>query len=248
MQDFILTLIIHFTVISIIVLLLNIFKKVEVEMRWATISLVLFAGYFAALVMGGELIPINNFFPDIKWNWGGKIAAIALWGISLVTLLKYKKDFKLADAGFTFKQNENSTKPVLFGLVIFVLIQIALTMLFGSGPDYDTEELLFQATMPGLDEEPMFRGIILYTLTLAIVSNRFSILGANINIAGVLIVLLFGLGHGVMYSSGEFTFSAVSLSITGFYGFILLWFRERTGSLVFPIIAHNSVNFVGQFF
>jgi len=27
---------------------------------------------------------------------------------------------------------------------------------------------------------------------------------------------------------------------------VYLWLRERTGSLVFPISAHNSVNFVGQ--
>lgn len=40
----------------------------------------------------------------------------------------------------------------------------------GNGPDYDAEELLYQATMPRFDEEPMFRGIIHYTLSLAFVS------------------------------------------------------------------------------
>jgi len=31
-------------------------------------------------------------------------------------------------------------------------------------------------------------------------------------------------------------------------GFGLLWLRERTGSVVIPIIAHNLINGLGSFF
>jgi len=89
-------------------------------------------------------------------------------------------------------------------------------------------------------------GVLLFCISLPIVSKRYSLASAPINIGGLLLVLLFGLVHGVMFSAGEWYFSFTSILLTGGYGFILLWLRERTGSLVFPILAHNSVNFVGQ--
>jgi len=180
------------------------------------------------------------------WNWGGKILAITLWVVVLFLLMRLKEDFKPADAGFTLKQNAASTKPAMIALGLFALYQVLLTQLDG-GDGYDTEKLLFQASMPGLDEEPMFRGLLLYLLSLAIPSKRIAIFGAQINIAGFMLVALFGLGHGLGNNDGEWYFSAFYTSATALYGFILLWFREKTGSLVFPIVAHNVVNFVGQF-
>jgi len=248
MQDFFLTFIIHSVAISIFVQGLTRLKLLEVNIVWSAISLALFASYFTALFMGRDVIPLASYFPDLDWNWSGKIAAILVWLIALMALLRLKTGFCARDAGFTFKQNENSITPSLFVILCALAFHVTLISFIGNGPDYDAEELLYQATMPGFDEEPMFRGIILYTLSLAFVSKRYSIFGANINVAGLILVALFGLLHGVMYSDGEFTFSALSLFLTGFYGFIFLWLREKTGSLLLPIVAHNSLNFVGQFF
>jgi membrane protease YdiL (CAAX protease family) len=131
-------------------------------------------------------------------------------------------------------------------MCLFIILQIVVSLFWSGEPNYDLETLLYQATIPGFDEEPMFRGILLFCISLAIISERYSLGGASINIAGLLLVVLFGLVHGVMFNGGEWHFSFPAILLTGGYGFILLWLRERTGSLVFPILAHNSVNFVGQ--
>lgn len=248
MQDFMITLLVNVGTVSAIVLLFKIFKLVEIDLRWCIVSLVLISANFSALFLGKHIIPLELLFSDLDRNWGGKIASIVLWGLVLLALSKFKQDFQPAYAGFTLKQNAGSVKPTVIATLGLVAFQIGFISIFGNSPDYDAEELLFQATMPGLDEEPWFRGIVLYTLSLAIVSRRFNVLGANLNVAGLSLVILFGLIHGFYYNEGSFTFSLFSVCITGFYGVVLLWLRERTGSLLFPLLAHNSVNFFGQFF
>jgi len=120
---------------------------------------VLLVCYFIVLFFASDIISIDNVFPNLEWNWMRKFSVIILWIFVLFMLTKFHENFRSVDAGFTFKQNENSIKP-------------AITVLF-----------LF-----------------------------------------------------------------ISLFLTGFHSFILLWLREKMGSLIFPILAHNGVNFVGQYF
>lgn len=246
MLDFFLTLLMHSAIIAAVIATLGKLKLIKVNGLWLGISFCLFMGYFAALLFGGQLIPINSLWPDLNWNWSGKTASILFWLAAFAALMLIKKDAKAADLGFTWQQNPGSVKPALLVLLGFVGFQVLMSYLLGDGPNRSLETLLYQGLVPGLDEEPMFRGILLYTFSLAVVSNRISFLGASVNIAGIVLVVLFGLVHGILYMGGELVFSAISLFFTAFYGLILLWLREKTGSLVLPIIAHNCVNVAGQ--
>lgn len=246
MEGFFLTLVAHCTIISVVIAALHALKRVQVNTPWLAITFALFIGYFAALLFGGGLIPLSDYFPDLNWNWSGKLASIVYWIVVLAALCFFQRGFSLADAGFTLKQAPGSVKPALAVLVGFIALQASLSVFLSEGPDRSLETLLYQGLIPGLDEEPMFRGILLYTFSLAVVSARFHVYGAHMNISGVVLVALFGLVHGVLYMEGEFVFSGLSLFFTAFYGLILLWLRERTGSLLFPIVAHNCVNVVGQ--
>lgn len=99
--------------------------------------------------------------------------------------------------------------------------------------------------MTGLDEEAVFRGILLCFLSLVLVSARINFFGAHLNLAGLILVLLFGFWHGLQFLADAWSFSAIfflSLLFTVF----LLWIRERTGSLVLPILTHNTINLFGQ--
>ncbi|MCU8075916.1 MULTISPECIES: CPBP family intramembrane glutamic endopeptidase [unclassified Shewanella] len=247
MLDLFLSLLGNVGIIVLIVFFFERLGKVNVNIGWMALSFFLFTAYFITVLKGGNIIPLDKLIPDLNWNWGGKVASILLWIVSLFLLKTFVKGVKLADAGFTWKQNLGSVKPAVIVIILFIGLQLILSYSLGNGPNYDTEKLLYQALMPGFDEEPMFRGILLYCISFAVVSQRFNLFGAKLNIAGLLLVILFGLVHGLMYSGGEWQFSLISILITGFYGFILLWLRERTGSLVFPIIAHNLVNLAGQF-
>ncbi|ASM51079.1 hypothetical protein PESP_a3232 [Pseudoalteromonas espejiana DSM 9414] len=246
MEDAFIAVFANVGVIFILTLILKALNKVDINITWSLISLGIFTCYVFALFRGAEVIPLDIFFADLSWNWSGKIAVIILWGCVLFALAKYKRGFSIVDAGFTFRQIEGSTKPALIVLCLFVMLQAIVSLFWSGEPRYDLETLLYQATMPGLDEEPMFRGVLLFCISLAIVSKRYCLAGAPLNVGGLLLVLLFGLLHGVMFSDGEWHFLLISILLTGSYGFILLWLRERTGSLIFPVIAHNCVNVVGQ--
>lgn len=248
MQDFFITLILNLAVVSALLVPLKFLKLVEIDLRWAALSAVLFLLNYSSLFLGKHIIPLDLLFSELNWNWAGKITSIGMWILTLCAFIKLKPSFQPADAGFTLKQTTGSLKPAIVVTIGITIFQISFISIFGNSPEYDAEELLFQATMPGLDEEPWFRGILLYILSLALISARFNVMGTKINIAGLSLVFLFGLLHGLTYNEGEIAFSAFSAFITGFYGFVFLWLRERTGSLVFPLIAHNCINFFGQFF
>ena len=42
--------------------------------------------------------------------------------------------------------------------------------------------------------------------------------------------------------------SAPAIVVTGVIGLCLLWIRERTGSLLLPILVHNTINVSLSFF
>ncbi len=53
---------------------------------------------------------------------------------------------------------------------------------------------------------------------------------------------IFGLLHGVTVNGGELDVNLWRIVSTGFTGFVLIWMRERTGSLVVPVLYHNVFN------
>ncbi|WP_407667176.1 CPBP family glutamic-type intramembrane protease [Myxococcus qinghaiensis] len=59
---------------------------------------------------------------------------------------------------------------------------------------------------------------------------------------------LFAAGHSRLYSGGAFQFSALAMAVTGLIGFGLLWIRQRTASLLLPILVHNVINVRNGFF
>ena len=221
-------------------------EQIRIRGTWAVLSLTLLVLHLLALSQGGRIVPLGAVFPEARWNWGGKLLGVLLSLCVLALLAGFKKGFRPADAGFTFRQKPHSAGPAWAALVLFGLLQFLLANLLG-GRGYDAETWLFQASMPGLDEEWMYRGVLLYMLAQAVPSDRVEILGAPIGAAGVVLAVYFGLIHGLARQGGEWHFSAVGMLIAGLYGFILLWFRERTASLVFPVMAHNVVNVIGGF-
>lgn len=65
---------------------------------------------------------------------------------------------------------------------------------------------------------------------------------AEFNWGGLLATLLFATSHGVSWGDSGIQLAADALIVTAYLGFGLLWIRQRTGSVVIPIIAHNLIN------
>lgn len=166
------------------------------------------------------------------WNWTGKIFSLALSAVVIVALR-----LRPNAVGLTLRQRH--AKIGLVALVFSIVWGSCLGLLFRPGVA-GAETLLFQATMPGLSEELVYRGVA-PAILLGLFSGRPPVAG----IPWVVIwstAVVFGAWHGLRYSDGSFGFDAVS-ALVPFIGSVPVgWLRFKTGSLVVPILVHSLAN------
>lgn len=207
------------------------FRK-DFRLGWFVGALILYVFYDFLLTRGFHAIP--NFPEGASWNWLGKTVSLA--GMLVIAALP---GFGYRKVGLTLRQNPGS----LFAYVLFAGLSALFFYFAITGADGrdDLETIVFQWTMPGLDEELFFRGVLLIAMNEAF-RKTFSALGAPITYGGLLTSVLFGLVHGMNYGDSGFTFDAMTFLLTGGPSLLLLWIREKTGSLLLPVLAHNIAN------
>lgn len=229
------------------IVLLALTRQVRINFPWLIAALVIFALGITALMVLGRLIPLERYFGELNWNWGGKIAGF-LMSLLIAAALWFIAKKPPSESGLTFAIKPGSLLPAAIVTLLLIALSIGIEVAFNDGTDTSTERLLYQATMPGLDEEPFWRGVLLLAMCEAVRSGRLNLLGAEIGWGGVLLALLFGLVHGMGYGNGQFQVMWIIVAITGGIGFGLYWLRERTGSVIIPIVAHNLINVSNSFF
>lgn len=214
-------------------------RKVEwAPLVWAGFSCLV---YFLLLRSRG-VIPNPVLLDDLTLNWFGK--ALSLAGTIMIIWFLPRVGFRAA--GLTWKQNKSSLIPVIRTGGLVLIITTGGAFLIASSPNTSLENLLWQATMPGLDEELFFRGLLLLLLHQAF-GKDLKIWGAETGWGLWLVTAFFGLLHGVTVQRGELDVNLWVIVSTGFIGFVETWMRERTGSLVAPVLFHNSINVAQAF-
>ncbi len=187
------------------------------------------------LAYGATLLPWH-----LGWNWQGQIAE-ALFALGL---LCFSRRLSFSEAGFTFKLAKSAVRPIAFALLIFISINASLTYGNAGFPAYNPETTLFEATLPGISEELMFRGILLGLLNQAL-ARQWTFFGAHVGWGLVIISVLFGMGHGIRIDQQLHVMLNYSATLkTGILGLLLGWIKERSGSLLPGIIGHNLINVV----
>jgi uncharacterized protein len=177
------------------------------------------------------LVPGERVIGD-RWNWSGQLLALAGAGW-VASMLARRAGVAWHEMGFTWTPRRGSMRPALgvaaAALSLNVLLMnLSAFRLQGVPP----ETWLYQATLPGLMEETLFRGVLLALLDRAFV-GRTSVFGAPIGWGGVVVTLVFLALHG---------FSVGTLLGVLPPALLYLWLRARTGSLVLPIVMHNLWN------
>ena len=196
------------------------------------VALALYVVYDALLTRGFFLVP--NLPAESSWNWLGK-------AMSFVAMLVVasRPAFGFRKVGLSFEHRPGILSPVLvFAGLLACFAYLALSDTSGNA---DIETMAFQWTMPSLDDELFYRGVLLLVMNDAF-TRRVEIFGAPVGYGGLLTSLLFGLAHGFGYSQGSFHFDLNMFVVTGLPSLILLWLRERTGSLLLPMLAHSASN------
>lgn len=179
-------------------------------------------------------LPRIGYFTELMWNWQNKLllfAALLLLASLWPTLWR--------GVGFT-----RPTSNWWFPVTAIILASLALQLAVGpvAHIPVTVETFLFQAIVPGLDEELLFRGV-LFALIVAALPAEKERLSMAVTWAVFVTTLLFGVAHGVHVSpSLAVTVDPAAIVYTAITGALLGWVRVHTGSLWPAILLHNGIN------
>ena len=201
--------------------------------RWLLIAALLVAINDALLTRFYGTMP--NLLPGSDWNWQGKLLALAATlAIAALPMFGWRR------VGLTLRQEPGSLKAALPVLALYCAFFAGLAVAFPGDPA-GGEDIAFQLTMPGLEEEPFYRGILLFALYQAF-TGRVRFLGVDWGWGAILSCLLFGLAHAFGFSDGAFSFDPLVMALTAIPSFVGVWLALRTRSLLLPIVMHNFGN------
>jgi membrane protease YdiL (CAAX protease family) len=207
----------------------------RVRWGWLLATLPLMTVYDALLTRGYGQIPLH-FWPS-DWNWEGKALAIGL-SLIVASVLGWRK------VGLTLKQHREGLPDALALCGLLAAIFLGLAVWF-PGEGFTIDSLSFQLTMPGFDEELFYRGVLLLMLNEAF-GRPLKVLGAPLGWGAVITSVAFGLAHALGYQDGAFTFDAMTMALTGLPALLLVWLKEKTGSLLLPVVMHNFANAISM--
>lgn len=217
--------------------LIGIVDRERFAPRWLLIAALLVAINDSLLTGAYGTIP--DLLPNSDWNWQGKLLALAATlAIAALPMFGWRR------VGLTLAQAPGSLKAALPVLTLYCAFFVAIAVAF-PGDAASGEEIAFQLTLPGLEEEPFYRGILLFALDRAF-AGRARFLGVDWGWGAVLSCLLFGIAHALGFSDGQFSFDPLVMGLTAIPSFIAVWLRLRTGSLLLPVVMHNSGNSISM--
>lgn len=203
--------------------------------------------FFAVVLLIDNLVLVTPYAvpslqaPGLTYNWTGKLLSFG-FGLTCLYGLRIASP---RECGWTLRQAPGSLRPALLLFALIVIIETPLLWLMTPAGPSTIEDHLFQLTLPGLDEELMYRGILLALLDRTIPPSR-TIAGAKMGWAAPATAVLFGAVHA-MHINADWSIHLNWMAgiLPGIGGLILVWMRARTGSLLLPILLHNVMNEAG---
>lgn len=209
----------------------------RIAWHWVAAALILILVHDGLLTNAWGLITLPGI--GETWNWTGKLLALAgTLAVATHPAIGWRR------SGLTLVQDRRGLPGALLVSALLVVIFGGLAIWMG-GEGGTAEDFAFQLSMPGIEEEIFYRGVLLLMFNEAF-GRPLRLLGAPIGWAAVLTSLTFGLDHACGYSDGAFSFDALTLALTGGPALILVWLREKTGSVLLPILLHNYANTVSM--
>lgn len=186
-----------------------------------------------------QLIP-NGFYQGAEiLLWSAKIYSIlACLGIAYLL----RAELPPALTGLTLRQKPGAIIPGLIAMLIAGGVAAVLGLGFDRGP-FNLVLLLYMAVMPGLNEELVYRGLLLGLLDKLLPPAR-QVLGAPIGWGSVITALLFGLLHGFWVEADwSVHINGLPVLFSCLTGMLFAWLQARSGSLVFPVLTHGLIDF-----
>ncbi len=193
---------------------------------------------FLAMLALALLLPgLSPWLPRViisngRWAWVAPLLVLAgtLW---VAWTLVRRAGMSWQEMGLTWTQRAGSLGPACAVIGAVLLVNVGLSRASSyrlTGVPIET--WAYQATLPGLVEETLFRGVLLAMLDRAFTQRRV-LFGAPLGYGALVVTVVFGMLHGLRPGTVLGVWPAALL---------YLWLRARTGSLVMPVLGHNLWN------
>lgn len=183
-------------------------------------------------------------FEGQRFNWLGKGAATLFLVLCVYLLPGFRKE----QFGLTWRAQWEGTKPILTIYAIYFLLRVGLYIFSGEASTaIHLETVLFQATLPGIHEELLYRGVLMGLLSAMFVRPSWRLAGVDFGWPVILTALLFGLDHGISLSKSlDVNVNYFGLVRTAFDGFLFALLVQKTRSIVPAVIYHNLLNLISN--
>jgi membrane protease YdiL (CAAX protease family) len=202
---------------------------------------------------------LADFAPWLAERWPlvalaqGFVLLLALTGIAIARR-------RLPDADFGLRWPRVSAawigKAIAWTVVlagVMVVVDNGWGLLHGRAPVTTAQGsadlagwLAFNLLLVGPCEEILFRGLLLGVLA-ALSPSRVRFGTRSISTAGIVTALLFALAHARSFAIEAWPV-AVGQQVYAFaFGLLYAWWRERSGSLLMPVVVHGLSDVVEEF-
>lgn len=206
-----------------------------------------------AFLVNGALLSVPSWLGIGfgNYNWAGKLLSIAVLWTAVLTVPA------LAPArAFLRRPSVGWIAPTVMCTAFLAGATFALNLYFGNTSAWSFETIAYQATLPGIEEELVFRTILLGLFAAAMAPTRCRRTSGSAPppgerraelFAAIISSLLFGLAHGFFLDDAfRPQFDAISFAYTGAIGVGLARLALQTRSILPAIFAHNIVNLVAE--
>ncbi len=173
-----------------------------------------------------------NLFRSSPWNWFGKAISI-VFTCSVLACSPWLQQ----NIGLRWRQAPGSLSLSIGCLATFLACAIGIGFLMPPMM-FSTDTLIFQFFIPAIDEELIFRGIVLALLERAFGQSP---MGCRLRFgyAALIMSIVFGLGHAISIEDGRLHFASLVFSFTAVWAAVVTLVRTRSGSLLGPVILHS---------
>jgi hypothetical protein len=175
-----------------------------------------------------------------RWNWTGKFLASVV-GLCFIYAMPWSEARSLLGRGIRAPVIKLSAV-----LITLLSIQVAAQLYYQSSAEFSLETIAFQATLPGISEEIVFRAMLQGGLNAVLVQRR-RIWGVEVGWSMPLVALLFALGHGLYLDDNWLIQSDIrALADTFACGLLFGYLVALTSTIWWAVGGHNLFNVLGQ--
>lgn len=181
-----------------------------------------------------------------RYNWEGKIVTSVFLVVAALVLFRGQ----LSKVGLTLSQNGPAPIAGLSLAAATFIATAAFMILYFPGTKTEPPvDMLYQATMPSIEEELSARGILLAMLIMGFTKKGAEKAGVYaVAIAALITSVQFWSAHSI-FTDGAwgFEFRPFWNIPTLFYGVLFVGVRLGMGSLLLPMLLHSWANCAGYF-